>query len=985
MNFSQFAKALYPFYGAGLTETDFIIEVTNKIMEHSSDENNPLKNLKPDFRKRIFEGSRSISRKNAATILNSLDKIRFEEYINGLTDDARRNISNYLGEYGYIIPFTDVAFQCAEILENILKNIASGKLLKLRSDTGVLIGVPFNNLPHKRNPFFTGREEKLNSIKENFKKKDIVSLTQSITGLGGVGKTSIALEYAYKKFNDYKTIWWVNAESEQTTLDSFRDLGLKKKIIPEDANAAEIIEVVKNWFNDSENKSWLFIYDNADADSFSKWFVKYLPQAANGHVIITTRSNFFPHSEIINIDIFSVNETLSFLKKRTGKNGQGYSDDLAEVLAERLQYLPLALEQAAAYIEQTPDTTYQDYIDLIEKYGTNIFKTKNYLVDYASTIAITWKISMDKITNGSAVQMFNMCAYFAPVKIPVDIFIRGNEDLPADLKNNIADDVARNDIIRDLTRYSLLSCEIDNGISSDENRVLYMHRLLQEVVQRSFAENTEWLENSLLVIAHSINWKKGEKSSVESFKIEYPHAIAVAEKSAVACADNEEYYEISGMVFNAVGQLLSDIGSPNNALKYFSKGLNICLNIHCEEHADAATAYNNIGYIYRELGQPKIALEHYQKALAILKNIYGEEHPHIAASYNNIGYIHNTMGEPKTALFFYDKALEMREKINGKGHLDNISLYSNIGTIYSRMGEMDMALDYYFQGLKIREETYGVEHVDTAMSYNNIGAIYADSGRPQKAIEYYNKALLVYERVYGKEDIKVAVLYSNIGDVYRVSSKFDEAMKYYMDSLKINKRVYGNAHPNTATIYNNIAALYANQSEFEKSLDYHKKALRIRINILGEQNTDTAISYNNIGEVYRSLKKTNKALNYFTQALSIFESIHGKEQIFTATIYNNFAAVYADTGKPEKALEYFNKALVILENIYGEEQIHTATTYNNMALIYITMGEFETAIEYFKKSLIIREKAFGREAPDLTVFQEIVDNLLESLYKEDEL
>jgi len=973
-------KILYPFCGAGEEEADFIVTLTSNMMGITDDGriHNPLSLQQPDYRKRIYEGKRQVSKKDAVVILNRIDKFRFEQYIESLSDDARQGISDSLNEYGIDFHLNNVGLHCASLLENILRTLASDE--EDRS-------VPFNNLPHRRNPYFTGREEKLREIQTNFKNKGIVSLTQSVTGLGGVGKTSIALEYAYVNFKKYETIWWVNAETEQTTLNAFREFALNKKIIPDEATVSEIIDALQYWFNNKNNKDWIFIYDNADADHFNEWVEKYLPQTSNGHVLITTRSYFFPKSTTINIDIFNKSEALEFVQNRTGKSGEGFSDALVEILAERLQYLPLALEQAAAYIEQTPDVTYQDYINLLEKYGVDVFANENYIVDYASTVAVTWKISMAKITNESAVQMFNMCAYFASVKIPIDIFIKGRDELPEFLKEDIVDDFKRNDIIRDLTRYSLLSCENDSAIPSDENRILYMHRLLQEVVQKSVGQKTKWLEYCLFSIATAITWKKGNKNSVEIFKIEYPHAITVAEASILACAENEEVVEIAGMVFNAVGQLLSDIGDPTGALKYFCKGLTIYLTIHGDEHPDIATAYNNIGCVYRDLSQPKTALENYQKALEILKSIYGSEHPHIAVSYNNIGYVYYTLGETKIALDYYDKALAIHEKINSKEHPDTVSLYNNIGTIYARSGKVDKALEYYYRGLKVREATYGFEHPYTAMSYNNIGVIYADAGKPQKAIDYYNKALVILEKIYGEENIQVAVLYNNIGDVYRVSSEFDRALSHYMKSLKINEKVYGNAHLSTATLYNNVATVYACQKDFDKSLVYHKKALLIRENTVGEQSSDTATSYLNIGEVYRNLGKTDDALGYFDKALSIFEKIYGKDLLFTATVYNNIAAVYVDKDEPEKALEYFNRALVILENLYGEEQHYTATTLDNIGLIYVSLGEVKRAYDCFKKSLAIREKIHGDENSRFTVMRELFEhygNLLQGEGEENE-
>lgn len=251
--------------------------------------------------------------------------------------------------------------------EEVLTNgIKGNKSRIIPIDSGILKGaMPFNNLPHSKNPYFTGRTQKLDLIYSNFQSGDLISLVQSIVGLGGVGKSSIALEYAYRYSKEYEIIWWVNAECSTTVLTDYEEFALKKKIISENAKADEIIETMKYWFNNNEN--WLFIYDNADSNDFNEWFEPYLPQNRKGHVLITTRSNFFPRSKSIDITVFTEDEAVKFLEGRTNKRYSDFSEDSSKELSKYLGYLPLALEQAAAYIVETPGVDFQEYINLFKK------------------------------------------------------------------------------------------------------------------------------------------------------------------------------------------------------------------------------------------------------------------------------------------------------------------------------------------------------------------------------------------------------------------------------------------------------------------------------------------------------------------------------------------------------------------------------------------------------------------------------------------
>jgi len=191
------------------------------------------------------------------------------------------------------------------------------KVISHRKEKG---GSRIINLPHTRNPYFTGRTEIIKSIYENFhddNDKTRLKRVQSIRGLGGIGKSSIVLEYAYEHRLEYQTIWWVNAASQSTVLSSYKEFGLEQGLVSEDDIDNVVVRKMHSWFFD--NEKWLFIYDNADAADYNYWFESYLPKERNGHVLITTRSYTFEKSKSIDINVFNETEAVSFLKIRTYK------------------------------------------------------------------------------------------------------------------------------------------------------------------------------------------------------------------------------------------------------------------------------------------------------------------------------------------------------------------------------------------------------------------------------------------------------------------------------------------------------------------------------------------------------------------------------------------------------------------------------------------------------------------------------------------
>jgi len=202
------------------------------------------------------------------------------------------------------------------------------------------------NLPHRRNPNFTGREDLLADLHASLASGGPAAITQAISGLGGVGKTQLATEYAYRNAVDYDVVWWVRSE-EATSLATDYARGAQALGLPEQnlADQAAVVEAVKRWFG--THPRWLLVFDNATGP---KDLRPYLPQGGGGHVLITSRyPSWRGMATPLPLQPMLPDEAVAFIARRTGRS----DDDAARSLAEALGYLPLALEQACAYMEET--------------------------------------------------------------------------------------------------------------------------------------------------------------------------------------------------------------------------------------------------------------------------------------------------------------------------------------------------------------------------------------------------------------------------------------------------------------------------------------------------------------------------------------------------------------------------------------------------------------------------------------------------------
>jgi hypothetical protein len=354
-------------------------------------------------------------------------------------------------------------------------------------------GKPANNLP-PQNKYFSGRTDQLENINRLFKERShsAVNICQTVSGLGGIGKTQLAIEYAYRYFTDFKNcIWFINAETSTTTQNYFDEFAERFNIkLPPDYRPEDLQQAAKNWL--SENKDWLLIFDNLE---FADTITPYLPDNIIGRIIITTRNTRIDLGTQIALGVFDMDEALVFLKKRLSNdeelhlefynsNANDFDTEACKLII-RLGFLPLALEQAAAYIKEVKCTiTY--YLELLSESGLLAFEEKHAKPehyekanDFEQIVTATWNISFNHIVYEGSRQLLNLCAYMAPDKIPVAFFVEMREMLPSPIKEDMTQKLTRGRIVTELRTYSLTSGDLD---------YINVHRLVQEVVRKSHDE-----------------------------------------------------------------------------------------------------------------------------------------------------------------------------------------------------------------------------------------------------------------------------------------------------------------------------------------------------------------------------------------------------------------------------------------------------------------------------------------------------------------
>lgn len=714
-----------------------------------------------------------------------------------------------------------------------------------------------NNLPEK-NKYFSGRIKILQNIESLFNKEnnDTICICQTISGLGGIGKTQLSIQYAYSYHYKYKTcIWFIDAENRYSIYNSFYDfVQCFNLFLPVNHNVMDLQRVIKAWL--SENRDWLLIFDNLEVIDT---IIPYLPNKINGQILITTRNSRIDYGTQLTLDVFSLQEAESFIKKRLSKNNEckleyyKYKDftEKSSVLIKRLGYFPLALEQAAAYIKEVR-CSISSYIKLLKQSGVDVFSDQYGSPEhYENIVTSTWNISFAALEKSSR-QLLNLCAYMGADNIPVNFFVEMRNDLPTPLNEDLSKQLTLNRVVTGLRTYSL---------TSGTAEYIHIHRLVQEVIRKyhefdnvNNRKKTKWLQLDFNILEQYLPISCEEPYSASRFMQIAIHAESIAEYYSMFAKTETQKLELAN-IYNQIGQCYDDCGIFDNAFNNYFSSLKIKELYLGKKHPDTAIQYDNIGLSYTKTGNYPKAIEWHNKAIKILESSLGKENLDTATAYNNLGLALIRSGNYDSGIDWYQKCLDIELKILGNEHIEIAADYNNIGEAYHQKGNEGMALKYLKKALKIKEKYLGCMNSNTAITYNNLGSVYWKCKQYDKATTYTKKALEIYQNTYGKNHPNIALETANLASIIADQGDKNNARYYYSKAIEINEKSLGLSHPETAKFIDGLGTTYLDEGKIRKALLCFLLAYKLLNNsTLGRHHKDAIRVYNHLKNVYKQMR-----------------------------------------------------------------------------------------------------------------------------------
>ncbi len=828
------------------------------------------------------------------------------------------------------------------------------------------------NVPYRRNPFFTGREETLQALHTALNTEETPFIQAlAISGLGGIGKTQTALEYVYRNSNAYQAVLWARADTrELLTTDFVRIATLLA--LPEESSQDQgrVVAAVKRWL--SKKTGWLLVLDNADDLAMVNDF---LPEIPGGHLLLTTRT---PHTgqiaQCVPMKKLSREEGVFFLLRRakllestTPFYTTSYDYWLqAGVIAEIMDGLPLALDQAAAYIEET-ECGLTGYIERYQKRQIALLSRRGGLrPDHPASIAASWSLSFEKIEQAhpAAAELLRLCAFLHPDAIAKEMLLASDCELTPRLHLLVTDPFELDAALEQLATFSLLRRDPDS-------HALTLHRLVQTVLREQMDDETRrvWAERAVRLVEYAFpavtftTWQDCQDclphaltcvEFIEQLHLTLPAALRLLNKAGSYLRERAQYGEAERLLTNAL--TLSEA------------------TLHTDDPM-LAESLNNLGMLAHDQGKYIRSEALLQRALTIYERAWGSEHIEVAYCLSNLAKNYRVQAKHSQMEALVKQALAIREKVLGPEHPDVAKSLNQLANLYHGQDKYSQAEPLYQQALAILQRTLGPEHIDIAENLNNLASVYDSLGKYAQAEPLYQQALAFCEKKLGAHHTYTAISLHNLAEIYRYQGKYEQAQQFHQRALEIRTQTLGPEHPHSAKSLNLLAEISLAQQDYTEAENLAGKALEIWEKTVGLEHHYTAIGLDTLARLRRIQGHLAAAEPLAVQALMLFQKVLGNDS-HVASSLNTLAEIFYDQRAYHRVEELLCQALQIQEQLLGREHPQTARSLHNLALLAVTQGDYKRAEEYFIRVLAIRRVVLLPKHPDLLVLEQQYADLL---------
>jgi tetratricopeptide (TPR) repeat protein len=795
---------------------------------------------------------------------------------------------------------------------------------------------------------FTGRAELLVEL-EAAVPSGGPAVVQVVTGMGGIGKTTAAVEYAHRHHDRFDIAWWVPAEDPALLAERLAELALALDLTtatdPVGVGVARLLGEL------ARRDRWLLVFDNAeDPRALSRW----LPEGP-GRVLITSRNPAWHGiAATVGVREFTRAESITLLRRLVADLTEVEADRVAEAVGD----LPLAVEQAGSLLADT-GLTVDKYLRLLAERAQDVLDHDPGGA-YPRSVAASWAVAFDRLAadDPTALDLLTVVAWCGPEPVPLSLLTDHPNTLPEQLRPVATDPLL-------LARCTAILYR--RGMATVSPHGIQLHRIPAALLRaRSQASEVTaaagWAATVVRLLDQTAPSNvRHDPSGLPLWRRLLPHILAAAGRDEALDAVPAE---ATGLLNHAASYLLGGSGEIQAALAVYERAYDVRRDKFGDDHPDMLTSASNLAGSLWWLGEYQRARALDEDTLTRRRRILGEDHPDTLASASQLALDLFGLGNYRQARELQEATLSRRRRILGDDHPDTLFSASLLGMVLWSLGDYRRARQLLTDTLTRMRRILGEDHPDFLSSASQHGGVMWSLGDYRRARQLLTDTFTRSRGVLGEDHWATLLSAMNLGLVVWSLGDYQRARRLQKETLTRLRRVLGEDHIFTLRSASLLGLTLGSLGEHQQARQLQADALARLRRVLGEDHSETLQAASLLSLTLGSLGEHQQARQLQADALARLRRVLGEDHPVTLSSASRLAADLGMLGDYQHARHLQNDALARLRRVLGEDHPDTLTSANRLAADLRELGEYQQARVLDEDTLARRRRALGDDHPD---------------------
>ena len=834
--------------------------------------------------------------------------------------------------------------------------------------------VGHNNLPFSGVVKFVGRSQQLSELQNLLQQNNRVA----ITGMGGVGKTELAVQYAYQHTDTYKGgICWLDSKRGnigvqivEFALTHFHAFMLPQGLSP-------LAQVQFCWQRWALGQALVIIDDVAGYKDIQH----YLPSDSRFKVLLTTRERLSKPIERLDLEVLRSTEAVALLKVLVGRARLRQEPWFTRRLCNWMGLLPLGLELVGHYLAQDEGLTLAELMRRLERKRLKHSALQNPEQTMTAQLGVSdaFELSWERLDE-PAQQMGCFLSLYAPVPIDLSFRVPQVSEIPDGEYKEVVEEIletqgvtlqetleALEEMLEDQNeaRKKLVRLNLLQSCGEGKHQ---LHQLIREFLREKLETlpQAEDLKKFFVTLVAEV----ARYSPNSTNRVEVANLTPTIPHLEEAVVNLSQYFTNSeiGYTFTALITFYESQGFYKYAEHWCRKFLPAVVKRFPEQLFIQGIIQARLGKLARLQGHYDEAQKLLEESCKILEN-----DPHsLAYAKHELGALFICQDQLHEAENILKQCIELYQESEDFSKLEKTTSMKFSSQLRANVLDPERLL---LRNIVSGEIFKSKNSDELIQALNMLGIIYQQQGRYLDAESVLVKSLEIAKQLMEHSDVRIASYKNNLAHFYKEQGRIKEAQALFIESWKIFESILGETHPGLSPVFRNLGNLYSMQGSNKKAEEFFKRALTVQAKNLGKHHPEYASILNDLGLLYLEEERDGEAEPLLLDSLKIIKTLIGTKNLDYACTLNNLGLVRFHQKQIEEARKMYHESLAIKKEILGDEHPDVASSFHNLADSYFSQGQLKKAEELWRKAEKIAAKKFPENHPDRVLYSEALQGI----------